>query len=179
MSDDTSGSASQPSELIDLTTDIVSAYVSNNRVSPADLPALLASVHATIGGLGKASVSAEADPNKPTPSQIRKSIKPNGLTSFIDGKQYQTLKRHLTVHGMTIDEYRERYGLPRDYPTTSTDYSARRSALAKSTGLGQQRRNAAPKVAAIAETLANTPKARGRKKDGAPAVKPARSGTAK
>ena len=68
----------------------------------------------------------------PRPAQIRKSITPDALISFIDGKPYKTLKRHLTGNGMTIEQYRERFGLPRDYPSTAASYSAQRSALAKS-----------------------------------------------
>jgi predicted transcriptional regulator len=101
---------------------------------------------------------------KPTPAQIRKSITPEALISFIDGKPYKTLKRHLTGNGMTIEEYRERYGLPRDYPSTAASYSEMRAALAKSFGLGQQRRKAASKAANMAETVAEGPKKRGRKK---------------
>ena len=74
---------------------------------------------------------------RPTPAQIRKSIRPDGLVSFIDGKSYKTLKRHLTKHGLDPQSYRDRFGLPSDYPTTSANYSAQRSALAKSLGLGQ------------------------------------------
>jgi predicted transcriptional regulator len=129
-------------DLVALTADIVSAYVSNNRVPPAEMPALLSSVHAAVAGLGSAP-AVDAGPEKPTPAQIRKSIKPDGLISFIDGKSYKTLKRHLTGNGMTIEQYRERFGLPRDYPSTAASYSEQRSALAKSLGLGQQRRKAA------------------------------------
>ncbi|MGU3668414.1 MucR family transcriptional regulator [Methylobacterium sp. A49B] len=150
------------SDLVALTADIVSAYVSNNRVPPAEMPALLSSVHAAVAGLGSLPAPAEVGPEKPTPAQIRKSIKPDGLISFIDGKPYKTLKRHLTGNGLTMDEYRERYGLPRDYPSTAASYSEQRSALAKSLGLGQQRRKSAeqtekpskarkPKGAAAAE----------------------------
>ena len=140
-------------DLVALTADIVSAYVSNNRVPPAEMAGLLSSVHAAVAGLSSAPASAEVGPEKPTPAQIRKSIKPDGLVSFIDGKSYKTLKRHLTGNGMTIDEYRERYGLPRDYPSTASSYSEQRSALAKSLGLGQQRRK-------VAEAAQKPPKAR-------------------
>ncbi|MGU3663546.1 MucR family transcriptional regulator [Methylobacterium sp. A49B] len=130
-------------DLVARTADIVSAYVSNNRVPPAEMPALLSSVHAAIVGLSSPPVAADVGPEKPTPAQIRKSIKPDGLISFIDGKPYKTLKRHLTGNGLTMDQYRERYGLPRDYPSTAASYSEQRSALAKSLGLGQQRRKSA------------------------------------
>ncbi|MCJ2099660.1 MucR family transcriptional regulator [Methylobacterium sp. E-046] len=148
--------------MVALTADIVSAYVSNNRVPPAEMAGLLSSVHAAITGLGSSPAVVEPRPAKPTPAQIRKSITPDALISFLDGKPYKTLKRHLTGNGMTIDEYRERYGLPRDYPAVAASYSESRSALAKSLGLGQQRRKSAetaekpskarkPKGAAAAE----------------------------
>jgi predicted transcriptional regulator len=135
-------SVGQP-DPVALTTDIVSAYVSNNRVPPAEMPALLSSVHAAIAGLGSAPASAEPERDRPTAAQIRRSIKPDALISFIDGKPYKTLKRHLSGHAMTIEGYRARFGLPRDYPTTAPSYSAQCSALAKSAGLGQQRRKSA------------------------------------
>ena len=78
---------------------------------------------------------------------------PDALISFIDGKPYKTLKRHLSRNGLTIEQYRERFGLPRDYPSTAASYSAQRSELARALGLGQQRRNAA-KTAVVAETIA-------------------------
>ncbi|MDR7035609.1 MULTISPECIES: MucR family transcriptional regulator [Methylobacterium] len=123
---------------IERTVDVVSAYVSNNSVPTADLPALIASVHEALKSLADGTPKVEADVvEKPTTAQIRKSIRPDGLISFIDGKSYKTLKRHLTKHGLDPHSYRERYGLPADYPTTSANYSAQRSALAKSLGLGQ------------------------------------------
>ncbi|WP_313902095.1 MucR family transcriptional regulator [Methylobacterium sp. E-046] len=162
MLDEGSDQSEGQSDLVALTADIVSAYVSNNRVPPAEMAGLLSSVHAAITGLGSSPAVVEPRPAKPTPAQIRKSITPDALISFLDGKPYKTLKRHLTGNGMTIDEYRERYGLPRDYPAVAASYSESRSALAKSLGLGQQRRKSAetaekpskarkPKGAAAAE----------------------------
>ena len=130
-------------DLVALTADIVSAYVSNNRVPPAEMAALLSSVHAAIAGLGSPPAAVELSPAKPTPAQIRKSITPDALISFIDGKLYKTLKRHLTGNGLTIEEYRERYGLPRDYPSVAASYSEQRSEMARSLGLGQRRRKVA------------------------------------
>ena len=121
---------------------------------------LIASTHAALAGLSHAAAAAAPAVEKLTPSQIRKSITPDALISFIDGKPYKTLKRHLTGNGMTIEEYRERYGLPRDYPSTAASYSAQRSALAKSLGLGQQRRKAATKTANTGETVAEAPQKR-------------------
>ncbi len=79
-----------------------------------------------------------------TPAQIRKSIQQDGLVSFIDGKSYQTLKRHLGKHGLDMPAYRQRYGLPADYPSTAPGYSERRSALARSLGLGRKAGALAP-----------------------------------
>jgi predicted transcriptional regulator len=172
MDDSVSIPETSPTNFIDLTTDIVSAYVSKNSVRPADLPALLADVHTAISGLNSAPASAEPKVEKLTPGQIRKSITPGALISFIDGKPYKTLKRHLTKHGLTIEEYRERFGLPRDYPSTAASYSEQRSKLALSLGLGNRRRNAAPKVAEVAETIAEVPKSQGRKRAAEPVVAP-------
>jgi predicted transcriptional regulator len=134
MSEATLSTASNPS--IELATDIVSAYVSNNPLPQADLPVLLKSIYGALETLSTGPVAAPEAP-KLTSAQIRKSITPDALISFIDGKPYKTLKRHLSGNGLTIEEYRERYGLPRDYPTTAANYSAQRSALAKSLGLGK------------------------------------------
>ncbi len=147
-------------DLVALTADIVSAYVSNNRVPPAEMAALLSSVYAAVAALGGPAPAVEAGPEKPTAAQVRKSIKPDALISFIDGKPYKTLKRHLTGNGLTMDQYRERYGLPRDYPSTAASYSEQRSALAKSLGLGQNRRKAA-EVAKASEIPAKARKPKG------------------
>ncbi|WP_457106205.1 MucR family transcriptional regulator [Methylobacterium sp. P5_C11] len=173
MDESTSIPRSDQTDFIELTTAIVAAYVSKNSVRPADLPALLAEVHTALSGLAGTSASAEPKADKASPSQIRKSITPDALISFIDGKPYKTLKRHLSGAGMTIEEYRERFGLPRDYPSTAANYSAQRSALAKNAGLGQLRQKAAPRAAEVAETISEAPKSRGRKKAAEPAAAPA------
>jgi predicted transcriptional regulator len=125
---------------------------------------LIAGIYSALSGLGQGGASEAPAVEKLTPAQIRKSITPDALISFIDGRPYKTLKRHLSGNGMTIEQYRERYGLPRDYPSTAASYSAQRSALAKSLGLGNQRRKAAAKTATTAETVTEAPKKRGRKK---------------
>ncbi|MDP4003841.1 MucR family transcriptional regulator [Methylobacterium sp. NEAU K] len=124
-------------ELPALVGAIVAAYVSNNPVPPAALPVLIASVHGALLNLGQ-KLPAEAAPivEPPTAAQIRKSVQQDGIVSFIDGRSYKTLKRHLTAHGLTPGRYRERYGLPDDYPMTAPGYAAQRSALAKAIGLG-------------------------------------------
>ena len=129
----------QTTDFIDLAADIVAAYVSNNPVRTADLPDLIRNVHAALNGLvtGAAQATEEVAPEKPTPAQIRKSVMPDGIISFLDGKSYKTLKRHLSSHGLDPHSYRQRYGLPADYPMVAPSYAAMRSELAKSIGLGQ------------------------------------------
>jgi predicted transcriptional regulator len=137
MSQETAGHGPN---FIELAGDIVAAYVSNNSVPIAELPNLIHSVYTAIGALtaGGASItSAEPEIDRPSPAQIRKSIRPDGIISFIDGKTYKTLKRHLTSHGLDPRGYRERYGLPADYPMVAARYAAQRSALAKAIGLGR------------------------------------------
>ncbi|GLS45115.1 MucR family transcriptional regulator [Methylobacterium brachythecii] len=124
---------------ISIVGDIVSAYVSNNAVTAEALPSLIKSVHGTVTTLGQPSAPDAARPElseKATPAQIRKSITPDALISFIDGASYKTLKRHLSTNGMTPASYRAQFGLPADYPMVAANYSAARSALAKGIGLG-------------------------------------------
>ncbi|MHC2021368.1 Ros/MucR family transcriptional regulator [Methylobacterium sp. CM6247] len=147
---------------IELTAEIVAAYVSNNPVPVGSLAELLSSVHAAISGLTSGGSSApEADKiEKATPAQIRKSITPDHLISFEDGKPYKTLRRHLTLRGLSPEAYRAKHGLPADYPMTSASYSAQRSQLALSLGLGQVRKGASKAVAAKApqdEVLSDAP----------------------
>ncbi len=124
--------------LVTLVGEIVAAYVSNNSVPPTALPELMASVHAALAALDGQPPAAAAEPavERPTPAQIRKSVQEDGIVSFIDGRSYKTMKRHLTAHGLTPERYRARYGLPDDYPMTAPGYAAQRSALAKAIGLG-------------------------------------------
>ncbi|WP_342106323.1 MucR family transcriptional regulator [Methylobacterium sp. SI9] len=122
---------------IDYTVNVVANYVRTHHVPPADLPGLIASVHAAIAGLGRTAEPEQASADEqPTAAQIRKSITPDALISFIDGKPYKTLKRHLTSHGLDPRSYRERFGLPADYPMVAASYAEQRSALAKASGLG-------------------------------------------
>src|SRR4051794_23006117 len=109
MSEATQGTAP---EFIELAADIVAAYASNNSVPVAELPALISNVHAALNGLASATSQAAAaeEVEKATPAQIRKSITPNALISFIDGKPYWTLKRHLASHGFDPHTYRTRFG---------------------------------------------------------------------
>ncbi|MGH1571973.1 MucR family transcriptional regulator [Methylobacterium sp. P31] len=125
----------------ELTAEIVSAYVSNNAVPPAELPVLIANVHSAIFGIAITGGSGAVPPNveveKPSAAEIRKSVRHDGIVSFIDGKTYKTLKRHLSANGLDPRSYRDCYGLPADYPMVAPSYAERRSALAKVIGLGQ------------------------------------------
>jgi predicted transcriptional regulator len=129
----------QAFNFVDLAGDIVSAYVSNNSVTTSELPGLIRQVHTALQALatGAAAASPEAEIEKPTAAQIRKSVTPEGIVSFLDGKTYKTLKRHLTGHGLDPHSYRQRYGLSSNYPMVAPEYAARRSALAKAVGLGR------------------------------------------
>jgi len=123
--------------MIGLTADVVAAFVGNNAVAVADLPGLIKTVHAALSGAQAPAPAVVEEVIKPTTAQIRKSITQDALISFIDSRPYKTLKRHLTTHGLTIAEYKAKFGLPNDYPTTAPSYSEARSAMAKALGLGQ------------------------------------------
>ena len=153
MEDNTSAPHQDRIDFVELTADIVSAYVANNSVPVPDLPTLLSGVHAALTGLGQSTASAEPDFKRATAAQVKKSVTPDALISFIDGKPYKTLKRHLTGNGMTIEQYRQRYGLPPDYPTTASNYSAMRAEFARNAGLGHKRRSPAEKRAEPVETV--------------------------
>jgi predicted transcriptional regulator len=128
-------------DIVELSAEIVSAYVSNNALSPTDLPRLIADVHAALKGLnGPAPVEVQ-DVQKPAVS-VRKSITPDYLICLEDGKKFKSLKRHLAGLGMSPDEYRAKWKLGSDYPMVAPNYSATRSAMARSIGLG--RKSAAP-----------------------------------
>jgi predicted transcriptional regulator len=156
-----------PLNYIELAADIVSAFVSNNPIPPAELPSLIGKVHAALQNVGQPTPQQEEV--KPLPAvSIRKSVTPDYLISLEDGKQYKSLKRHLTKLGLTPEAYREKWGLPRDYPMVAANYAAKRSELAKSLGLGQIRSKAAQAKAAANDTVrtapAKAPAKRGRKK---------------
>ena len=125
--------------LLTLTADIVAAHVSNNSVAVNDLPNLIQNVHGALTGI--ASKGGAVEP-KPEPKvSIRASVKPDYVVCLEDGKKQKMLKRHLmTNHGMTPDEYRQKWGLAADYPMVAPNYAEQRRALAKSIGLGTKRR---------------------------------------
>jgi predicted transcriptional regulator len=130
---------------------VVAAFVNNQKISPAEISALIATVSGAFSGLG-GSAAEPANPVRLTPAQIRKSITPDALISFEDGRRYRTLKRHLTTRGMTAAQYKAKWGLPSDYPTTAASYSAMRSAMAKALGLGAVgRKKNQPAAATVAK----------------------------
>lgn len=136
----------QSETLVELTSDIVAAYVSNNTVSVENVPEFIQSVYSALAGAGAHPAAEE----KPEPAvSIRASVKRDHLVCLEDGKKMTMLKRHLmTEHGLTPAEYRARWGLPADYPMVAPDYADKRRDLAKKIGLGRkpgQRRGRRPK----------------------------------
>ncbi|OWJ69132.1 MucR family transcriptional regulator [Inquilinus limosus] len=126
-----------------LTARIVSAHVANNSVAQTDLPTLIAQVFTALSGLGKAPEPAAARPEPAVP--IRKSVTPDYLVCLEGGKKLKMLKRHLSsAYNMTPDQYRERWGLPADYPMVAPNYAQQHSSLAKSIGLGRRLQEAKP-----------------------------------
>ncbi len=126
-------------ELLALTSDIVSAYLAGNTLPDAEVPALIERIYKTLAGMGTGgSVMAE----RPQPAvPIKKSVTPEYIICLEDGKKLKMLKRHLkSAYGMTPEMYRERWGLPADYPMVAPNYAEKRSSLAKNIGLGKRRR---------------------------------------
>ena len=123
------------SELLELTSEIVAAHVSNNTLAVNDLPQLIQDVYTTLATVGTGQASSE----RPQPAvSIKKSVTPDHIICLEDGKKLKMLKRHLkTSFDMTPDEYREKWGLPRDYPMVAPNYAKHRSKLAKEIGLGK------------------------------------------
>ena len=132
---------SNEASCIQLTANIVSAYVSNNSLSSAEIPALISQVYLALMRVSTgAAVARPAELLKPAVS-IKRSITPAYLVCLEDGKKFKSLKRHLgTQYQMTPDQYRAKWNLPADYPMVAPNYAAVRSQLAKHMGLGQQRR---------------------------------------
>ncbi len=131
------------SNFIELTAQIVSAYVGNNTVAAGDIPALINQVHAALSRVSGKGGEAAAEPLKPAVS-VKRSITPEYIVCLEDGKKFKSLKRHLrTQYNMTPEQYREKWGLSADYPMVAPNYAAARSQLAKQMGLGQQRRRRA------------------------------------
>jgi predicted transcriptional regulator len=173
----------EDNNLVAMTVDVVASYVAHNNTRPADVPGLIAQTHAAFAALTGApvlGVAAEAGAqaqHQPAVS-VRKSLASREhILSMIDGKPYKTLKRHLSRHGMTPADYRERYGLKADYPMTAPAYSEHRSEVAKSLGLGRKLKVAAQPAEVVAPERepvpAPEPAKRGRKPKGAAEQAPA------
>jgi predicted transcriptional regulator len=126
-------------DLLALTTEIVAAHVSNNTVAVADLPTLINQVYRSLSNIGAAPPAA---PERPQPAiAVKKSVTPDYIICLEDGKKLKMLKRHLkTAYNMSPEEYRERWGLPADYPMVAPNYAKQRSKLAKEIGLGTRAR---------------------------------------
>ncbi|HEY8031436.1 MAG TPA: MucR family transcriptional regulator [Methylocella sp.] len=143
-------SDAEPSRSIELTAEIVAAFVANNSLPIAELPALIHSAHAAFERLarerlGSGPVNTDPPVEKKEPAvSVRKSITPDFLVCLDDGKKFKSLRRHLATLGTTPDQYRAKWSLPSDYPMVAANYAAARSELAKQLGLGRLRKNAAP-----------------------------------
>ena len=125
------------SEIIEMTADIVSAYVGNNSVSATELPSLIQSVHRALAGVSSGAEAVEAAPKEPA-VPVKRSITPDHLVCLEDGRKFKSLKRHLrTKYNMSPEDYRAKWGLPKDYPMVAPNYAKARSELAKQMGLGQ------------------------------------------
>ncbi|HEX7791830.1 MAG TPA: MucR family transcriptional regulator [Afipia sp.] len=125
---------------VDLTASIVSAYVSNNTTTAAEIPVLISQIHAALVRVSAGGAEAAPEPAKPAVS-VKKSMTAEYLVCLEDGKRFKSLKRHLrTQYSMSPEQYREKWGLPADYPMVAPNYAVARSQLAKKMGLGQQRR---------------------------------------
>jgi len=124
-------------DLLGMTTEIVSAYVGNNSVSSTDLPSLIQSIHRALSGVSQPPEPVDAAPKEPAVS-IKKSITPDFLICLEDGRKFKSLKRHLrTKYNLSPEDYRAKWGLPKDYPMVAPNYARARSELAKQMGLGQ------------------------------------------
>jgi predicted transcriptional regulator len=133
------------SEIIEMTADIVSAYVGNNSVSAGDLPSLIQSVHRALSGVSAGVETVEVTPKEPA-VPIKRSITPDYLVCLEDGRKFKSLKRHLrTKYNLSPEEYRSKWGLAKDYPMVAPNYAKARSDLAKQMGLGQGGRQVARK----------------------------------
>ena len=127
-------------DLVDMTAEIVSAYVGNNSIGAAELPSLIQQVYSALNDATRNGKDAPKEPVKPAIS-IKKSVMPDYIICLEDGKKFKSLKRHLRTHyNLTPDEYRSKWGLPKDYPMVAPRYAEARSQLAKEMGLGQKGR---------------------------------------
>ena len=126
-------------DLVELTAEIVSAYVSNNTVVAAELPMLINDIHQALSRATSNVVPIEREELRPAIS-VKRSVTPDYIICLEDGKKFKSLKRHLRTHyNLSPEEYREKWGLPHDYPMVAPNYAAARSELAKKMGLGTRR----------------------------------------
>ena len=147
----TNATTSDQTTLVEMTTEVVAAYVAQNHVQPSEMPALITSVHAAFNGLGKPQEVAP-EPEKLTPAvPIKKSVTDEFIISLEDGRKFKSMKRYLGLLGMTPAEYRVKWGLPHDYPMVAPAYAAQRSELAKTLGLGNLRKRQGEVVEAALE----------------------------
>ncbi|MBI1186891.1 MAG: MucR family transcriptional regulator [Alphaproteobacteria bacterium] len=131
----------QRADLVEMTADIVSAYVSGNQIDAAEIPALIRTVFAALRDVGD-HPTAEEDRTQEPAVPIKRSVMPDFIVCLEDGKKFKSLKRHLrTRYGMTPEEYRAKWGLSHDYPMVAPNYAKARSDLAKRMGLGTSRRS--------------------------------------
>ncbi|MCP8938154.1 MucR family transcriptional regulator [Alsobacter sp. SYSU M60028] len=147
--------------LVEHAATIVAAYVSNNSIPASGIAALIASVHSALNSVATAQDPHNGPAAKPAPPvPIRKSVTPDYLVSLEDGQRYKSLKRHLAGRGLTPEQYREKWGLPSNYPMVAPNYAKQRSELAKAAGLGKIRVSpSAAKTAAAKPRAAKAPKA--------------------
>jgi len=139
MTEQNGAAVGADNDLIDLSTEIVSAYVSHNALSVTDLPKLIADVHTALRGLQTNRAPEPTEELKPA-VPVRKSIAPDYIICLEDGKKFKSLKRHLRTHyNLSPEEYREKWGLPHDYLMVAPNYARARSDLAKKMGLGTRR----------------------------------------
>jgi predicted transcriptional regulator len=130
-------------DVIEMTAEIVAAYVENNTISTSDLPGLIQSVHRALSGISTGVETVEVAPKEPA-VPVRRSITPDHLVCLEDGRKFKSLKRHLrTKYNMSPEDYRAKWGLAKDYPMVAPNYAKARSELAKQMGLGQGGRQAA------------------------------------
>lgn len=136
---------SEQSELIEITTSLVAAYVGGNSIAAADVPGLIRSVHTALAGLGEEIAPGEV-PNREPAVPVKRSITPDYLICLEDGRKFKSLKRHLrSKYDMSPEQYRAKWGLAQDYPMVAPNYAKARSQLAKQMGLGQGGRKPAGK----------------------------------
>ena len=133
-----------PSDTVETAAEVVAAFVANNSLPVGELPVLIQTVHAALAKLKEGVETPAAEEPKAPVVPIRRSITPEYLVCLEDGKHFKSMKRHLVVHGLTPQQYREKWKLPSDYPMVAPNYAAKRSVLAKKSGLGRLRSRTGP-----------------------------------